>query len=74
MLGAFLRLLKEGKVIITKNQTQMLRFFANHFSTNKKGEVSKNNLRLCYYEYDKKVLQELGDSLYHLLSELKRME
>jgi len=73
-LGLLLRLLRRSKVFKMKNQSAMLRFFADHFTTLQKDSISVNNLKNQYYSPDSKTFTDLQDLLHQFLKDLKALE
>lgn len=50
MLGLFVRLLYEEGIITTKNQAEVIRFFAQHFETPRQTDISSDSLYGSYFK------------------------
>jgi hypothetical protein len=72
-LGCFLRLLFEEKVLSNPNQTELIHFFASHFTSLKTEQISGTSLRSKYYNIEPSASQCIKDLLFQLLNRLKKI-
>lgn len=71
MLGLFIRLLTEEEIITTKNQADLIRFFASNFTTPKQDKISSDSLYGSYFKPLPGTIRMMNDCLsriQHLLN------
>lgn len=71
-LGYFLRVLLEEKVLINRNQREVLKFFAQHTRTKKAENVSAESLRTRYYNVDTSTKEAVKDIIIRLLNNIRK--
>lgn len=70
-LAFVVKILKEAGVIKNSNQTDVIRFFAKNFSTEKIKNISPESLRIKYYSAESSAVRSVRDVLNKLLSHTK---
>lgn len=71
-LACFVRVLLEEKVIINRNQREVLKFFAQFTRTKKAENVSPESLRTRYYNVDTSTKEAVKDIIINLLNNLRK--
>jgi hypothetical protein len=72
-LALFIRLLREVGIISNKNLTEVIGFFARHFSSPRSEKISADSLRLKYYNSEKATSDSVQSVLTHMLEFCKKM-
>lgn len=72
-LACLLRLLHEEKIFSHSNQTELLEFFASHFSTARQEQISSTSLRSKYYNIERSTSEAVKDVLFQLLNRIKKI-
>lgn len=67
-LAYFIRLLVENKTITNINQTQLLKFFALHFTSLKRENMSYGHLRSQYYKIEMPAVESIKNLLLTLVN------
>lgn len=67
-LAYFIRLLVENKTITNINQTQLLKFFALHFTSLKRENMSYGHLRSQYYKIEMPAVESIKSLLLTLVN------
>lgn len=70
-LAYSIRLLKEAGIITNPNQTELIRFFSQHFSTPRNQNVSSESLRIKYYNVERSSVRSIQGILDRLVEHTK---
>jgi hypothetical protein len=73
-LACFIRLLVENKTITNVNQTEIIKFFALHFSTKKSAHISSIHLRSEYYQTDVTAVESIKGLLLDLVNLSRKLK
>jgi hypothetical protein len=73
VLALITRLFKESGIVTNSNQTEMLKFFAAHFTTLHKSEFSYGHLRSKYYDVDEGTKKKVNDYLIGMVNLCKKL-
>ena len=71
-LAYLIRLSKEAGLITNQNQTELLRFFAEHFSSAKNKNVSSESLRVKYYSVERSSVRSVETILERMVAYSKK--
>ncbi|PWT74719.1 MAG: hypothetical protein C5B59_10540 [Bacteroidetes bacterium] len=72
-LACVLRLFHEEKILTHSNQTELLQFFASHFSTSRQEAISGTSLRAKYYNIERSTSDSVKDLLFQMIGRLKKL-
>lgn len=72
-LALITRLLKESGIVTNTNNTEILKFFATHFTTLRKSEFSYGHLHSKYYDADESTKKKVYDYLMVMANLCKKM-
>jgi hypothetical protein len=72
-LACFIRLLVEIKLITNANQTEMLRFFSEHFRTDKRESIAFESLRTKYYNIETSSAEAVKEWLFKLMNHIRNL-
>jgi hypothetical protein len=72
-LACLLRLFVEEKLMSNPNQTELINFFACHFTSLKQEQISGSSLRSKYYNIEGSSTEAVKDLLFQLLNRLKKL-
>lgn len=72
MLGLFVRLLAEEKIITTSNQSALIRFFASSFATSKQSSISAESLYGSYFKPQPGTVKMMNECLLRLQQCLRK--
>jgi len=72
-LAFLIRILVEDKIITNTNQTEVLKFFATHFTTVKRETVSYIHLRSQYYKPISSSIEAIKSMLFKLLNVCRKI-
>jgi hypothetical protein len=73
VLALFIRLFKEAEIVTNTNQTEVLKFFATHFTTLRKSVLSYGHLHSKYYDSDEGTKKRVYDYLMVMANLCKKM-
>jgi hypothetical protein len=73
VLALITRLLKESGIVTNSNQTEIVKFFATHFTTPHKSELSYGHLRGKYYDTDEGTKKKVCDYLTAMTNLCKKL-
>jgi len=73
ILALITRLFKESGIVTNTNQTEILKFFATHFTTIRKLEFSYGHLQSKYYDIDEGTKKKVYDYLMVMANLCKQM-
>ena len=71
-LAYSIRLLKEAGIITNQNQTELIRFFSQYFSTPRNQNLSSESLRIKYYNNDRSSIRFVQGILDKLMEHSKK--
>lgn len=71
-LAYSIRLLKEAGIITNQNQTELIRFFSQYFSTPRNKNLSSESLRIKYYNNDRSSVRFVQEILDKLMEHTKK--
>lgn len=72
MLGLFVRLLHEEGIITTRNQAEIIRFFAGHFATPRQSEISSDSLYGSYFKPQPGTTRMMQECLLRMQNTLRK--
>lgn len=67
-LGLFMKVLVANRVILNNNQMDIVKFFASHFTTQRKEEISPVSLHGKYYKHEPRTIRAVKDLLLNLVN------
>lgn len=70
-LAFVVKILKDAGVIKNHNQTDVIKFFAQNFSTEKNKNISAESLRIKYYTAETSAIRSVQELLNKLLQQIK---
>jgi hypothetical protein len=73
VLALITRLFKDSGIVTNTNHLEIIRFFATHFTTQRKSEFSFGHLRSKYYEVDESTKKKVYDYLMQMAQLCKKM-
>jgi hypothetical protein len=73
VLALITRLFKESGIVTNTNQTEILKFFAAHFTTLRKSEFSYGHLHSKYYDADEGTKKKVYDYLMEMAKLCKKL-
>ena len=71
-LGLFIRLLVEGEIIKSENNSMLLRWIAASFKTKRTEVISAESLRIKYYAADQASVNIVREYLLRMMNQLKK--